>query len=284
MATPDRNPRLLRRRGAAAGTAPGRYSTDAGPQRPQFRRRKAKVPDRSADHSEMAEERRNLYRILHVQPEAPAEIIAAAYRCLMTKLRHHPDLGGDHETAVRINQAYAVLSDPAQREAYDESRRRRQQPPSARGGRSARSQQATRPMHACPFCGLAVPRQVRTGTCCQQCDSPLAPIAYNFRATRELFGRRSAPRVEKNCRATVRTSPSATPAAATLRDLSLTGISLLTEADVRAGCTIRIEAPVVIAVAHVIKVQARQGATLVRACLLTALYSDRSGVFVSETA
>ena len=41
----------------------------------------------------MKNERRSLYRVLHVQPEAPAAIIAAAYRCLMTKLRHHPDLG-----------------------------------------------------------------------------------------------------------------------------------------------------------------------------------------------
>ena len=41
--------------------------------------------------------RRNLYRILHVQPEAPLEIIKASYRSLMTKLKLHPDLGGDHD-------------------------------------------------------------------------------------------------------------------------------------------------------------------------------------------
>ena len=40
----------------------------------------------------MSEERRNLYRILHVQPEAPPEVIKAAYRALMITLRGHPDL------------------------------------------------------------------------------------------------------------------------------------------------------------------------------------------------
>jgi hypothetical protein len=37
--------------------------------------------------------RRNYYRILHVQPDAPMEVIRASYRTLMQKLRFHPDLG-----------------------------------------------------------------------------------------------------------------------------------------------------------------------------------------------
>ena len=41
------------------------------------------------------ENRRNYYRILHVQPDAPTEIIKSSYRTLMQKLRMHPDLGGD---------------------------------------------------------------------------------------------------------------------------------------------------------------------------------------------
>jgi DnaJ-class molecular chaperone len=41
----------------------------------------------------MRRERRNLYRLLHVQPEAPPEVIKAAWRALMSTLRAHPDLG-----------------------------------------------------------------------------------------------------------------------------------------------------------------------------------------------
>ena len=57
----------------------------------------------------MAEERRNLYRILHVQPEAPPEVIRASYRTLMSTLRAHPDLGGDPAAAA----PRAVASSPS---------------------------------------------------------------------------------------------------------------------------------------------------------------------------
>ena len=63
--------------------------------------------------------RRNHYRVLHVQPDAPPEVIRSTYRTLMQKLKLHPDLGGDHWTAVHVNAAYAVLSDPVRRAAYD---------------------------------------------------------------------------------------------------------------------------------------------------------------------
>ncbi|MDH4065885.1 MAG: DnaJ domain-containing protein, partial [Acidobacteriota bacterium] len=63
--------------------------------------------------------RRNHYRTLHVQPDAPVEAIRASYRTLMQSLKLHPDLGGDHWTAVHVNAAYAVLTDPVRRAAYD---------------------------------------------------------------------------------------------------------------------------------------------------------------------
>ncbi len=63
--------------------------------------------------------RRNYYRILHVQPDAPVELIKASYRTLMHKMKHHPDLGGDHDTAVLINAAYDTLTDGKKRQAYD---------------------------------------------------------------------------------------------------------------------------------------------------------------------
>lgn len=63
--------------------------------------------------------RRNHYRVLHVQPDAPFEIIRASYRTLLQKLKLHPDLGGDHWNAALVNAAYQALSDPLRREAYD---------------------------------------------------------------------------------------------------------------------------------------------------------------------
>lgn len=57
--------------------------------------------------------------MLHVQPDAPPEVIKANYRTLMRKLKLHPDLGGDHWNAAYVNAAFEVLSDPALRAAYD---------------------------------------------------------------------------------------------------------------------------------------------------------------------
>src|SRR5690606_41419629 len=67
----------------------------------------------------MGHNRRNYDRILHVQPDAPAAIIKSSYRTLMSKLRMHPDLGGNHDEALLVNEAYAVLSDPDRRAAFD---------------------------------------------------------------------------------------------------------------------------------------------------------------------
>jgi DnaJ-class molecular chaperone len=63
--------------------------------------------------------RRNYYRLLQVQPDAPIEIIRTSYRTLMRELKQHPDLGGDHGKASMLNEAYAILSDSVKRTEYD---------------------------------------------------------------------------------------------------------------------------------------------------------------------
>ena len=63
--------------------------------------------------------KRNYYRILHVQFDAPPAVIKASYRTIMQKLRAHPDLGGEEWNASLINEARKVLLDPALRAAYD---------------------------------------------------------------------------------------------------------------------------------------------------------------------
>jgi curved DNA-binding protein CbpA len=65
------------------------------------------------------EERRNYYRILNVQPDAPLESIKNNYRTLLQKLRLHPDLGGENWNASIINEAYNVLRNPLKRADYD---------------------------------------------------------------------------------------------------------------------------------------------------------------------
>ena len=59
----------------------------------------------------------NPYRILGVGSNASDSEIKCAYRNLV-KL-HHPDAGGDEQTIVLINSAWAILRDPKSRKIFD---------------------------------------------------------------------------------------------------------------------------------------------------------------------
>jgi molecular chaperone DnaJ len=64
---------------------------------------------------------KTLYKLLQVDPSADADVIAAAHRVLVRKLDPDHDASGVDEHRVReLNQALAVLSDAAQRQAYDQ--------------------------------------------------------------------------------------------------------------------------------------------------------------------
>ena len=63
------------------------------------------------------------YKVLQVDPEADAEIIAVVYRRLARKF--HPDVSPGPEAAARmleINRAMELLGDPLRREAFDRER------------------------------------------------------------------------------------------------------------------------------------------------------------------
>lgn len=62
---------------------------------------------------------RNYYQVLHISPKADPAIVKAAYYTHLKTLKKHPDLGGDHDVATLINEAYEILSDPEKRRAYD---------------------------------------------------------------------------------------------------------------------------------------------------------------------
>jgi len=62
----------------------------------------------------------NYYETLGIARSASAEEIKRAYRKLASQ--HHPDKGGDKEKFQAIQAAYATLSNPQQRAAYDNPR------------------------------------------------------------------------------------------------------------------------------------------------------------------
>ena len=63
---------------------------------------------------------RSLYDVLNVAPEAEAVVVEAAYKALIKK--YHPDQAAGApvpKDAAAINEAFAVLKDPAKRADYD---------------------------------------------------------------------------------------------------------------------------------------------------------------------
>jgi DnaJ-class molecular chaperone len=66
---------------------------------------------------------KDFYKILQVDPEADADVIAAAHKALARKLQPETDLTGVHEVRMaELNRALATLTDPGARQAYDAQR------------------------------------------------------------------------------------------------------------------------------------------------------------------
>lgn len=78
------------------------------------------------------------YRVLQVAPDCEDAVIHGAFRALA--LKYHPDRDGTQYAARRmadLNQAYALVRDPAARARHDTARRRAALPTaSAPGGSS----------------------------------------------------------------------------------------------------------------------------------------------------
>jgi DnaJ-class molecular chaperone len=89
------------------------------------------------------------YAVLQVHLTATKAVIRSAFRVIVKELQAHPDLGGDHEQAVLINDAYRVLSDPALREEYDRARSCL----NAAGAKSPSTGPASFRYVYCPACG-----------------------------------------------------------------------------------------------------------------------------------
>ncbi len=259
--------------------------------------------------------RRNYYRILHVQFDAPEAVIRASYRTIMQKLRQHPDLGGDQWNATVINQAYAVLSDPMRRAAYDKTflaEHGKQDPvqhktdPSSGSERQkaasasdpdgstkkaqpetnkseAQGKDARRSMGRCPFCHHA---NAPTADECSRCYSPLT-IAPEVSVA--ISARRHIERIPVRERATFYDHwPQKVAYNGEVRDLSPKGCQVITVRAMPRGRRIKIDTPLFSAIGTIQASRSRaaeSGTLYVLAVKFATLRFTRpEGSFVSVKA
>lgn len=248
----------------------------------------------------MTPNRRNHYRILHVQPEAPAEVIKASYRTMMTRMRMHPDLGGRHEDAALINEAYAVLSDPARRAEYDRQLRLHSRPELMRQGAAQPSAAApaaapssgpctVRPggRLVCAFCAADNPASAAHPPLCGHCGAPLSPVRVlampNFRGSGGL-NRRGSVRRNRDHEAVAYWGHPVQRHRVRWRDLSASGLSVWSVSALAIGERLHLMDQDLQVVAEVVGCEARGGFWLLRAQLLTMRPVKRSGLFYSAEA
>jgi DnaJ domain len=233
-------------------------------------------------------ERRNLYRLLQVQPEAPVEVIKASYRALMTTLKAHPDLGGSHEHAAQLNDAYALLSDPQRRAEYDRTLKRRAPtsiaPTFQKPTPNTADPTQWRLTRRCPLCAQALGAILPKAPRCSSCDSPLTPAPSVECADAELLGRRRGDRFER-AQDAVLYRPGAQPLPVRVKDLSLTGLALMSPEAFDTGACFRVVAAGFDAVAQVVARRAQGYSYSVHARLLTLqVLRSPAGTFVSAKA
>ncbi len=200
-------------------------------------------------------DKRNYYEVLHVDRDAPLEVIRCSYRRLMQQLKNHPDLGGDTATAALINKAYAVLSNPQTRTEYDarlDILRR-----VARGfvdesiveADPVEPQRMLDPARECVFCALPHDRGSAADAKCENCGSPLSP-AEHIRVEPE--GQRAVKRIRRRLDITFFTDWRQSKGfRGRIEDISPNGLRLVTKRDVRKGQRIRLVSDVIEAVGSV---------------------------------
>jgi curved DNA-binding protein CbpA len=246
----------------------------------------------------------NYYQILHVQPNAPTEIIKSSYRALMMQCKQHPDLGGDHETAALINAAYEILKNPAKRAAYD------QELQSASAARTAESRKPVQPSKhseavrpaarkpaekqdytsllasACAFCRTPHPPglRVQADSHCHRCASPLYPARQ---VQLESSGQRALERMARSGGIEVFSAWPHKGLRAQTRDLSPAGMQLTARRAFKTDQVVQLSGSGIQAIGRVASCR-KEGKSLpasyaIGVQFITLQFEQTQGTFVSYT-
>lgn len=247
--------------------------------------------------------RRNYYRILHVQPDAPTEVIKSSYRTLMLRLKQHPDLGGDYWNSQLIIEAKNILTDPKKRSQYDRelqlSRSKaalserfhyQQQDNSARKDDPG-ERKNTEKKPCCVFCKKphnqgALPEP---GAKCSQCGSPMNPVQ---KIGSKKSDHRSVTRIKNKAGITFYTHwPQKRGYQGQVRDLSPHGMQFLAHQLIPDNQVIRIQNSLLHATARVVSCSklhhsepGKPDCHVIGTEFCTLQFQQESGTFVSVKA
>lgn len=233
----------------------------------------------------------NYYDVLGIERHAAANDIRTRYRHLMQTEAHHPDLGGDTETAALINKAYAVLGNPELRRQYDA--RLDLLASIARGVpvdefAAAAPMRAADPARECVFCRTPLGASTIDDpeSRCMTCDSPLHPATPD---RLERWDQRAIARIPRRLAVRFFTDWRQPDAfSGRTEDLSLNGLRLICRTAVRPGQHIRLVSNVLEAVGYVVRsVPRRVGWRTehdVGIAFVTLRMLQSAGSFVSEQA
>lgn len=240
---------------------------------------------------------KNYYQVLHVQQDAPSEVIQVTYRTMMQKLKMHPDLGGDQGHAALINEAYAVLMDPVARAKYDaeigqevnlQSSAQHAKPSANKSHQNTVAPKRILNPNQCPFCEL--PHQlgatIKCDSVCSRCGSALYPAE---KQVLEQNGKRIIQRIEKHWPLSFYTQwPITRGYIAKSQDVSLNGIQILSHTPLQEGQILKINSHMLDAVALVVNI--RNDHTILRKRwrvglqYLTLLFHQSHGTFIKVDA
>ncbi len=201
---------------------------------------------------------RNYYQLLHVQQDAPVEIIRSSYRTMMQRLKMHPDLGGDHDKAALVNQAYTILINPKTRAEYDASIEVNAEIKSTSSERKSKPSPSPTAFYRhvdvtsnCSFCQTShnLGRTIDPDSICGVCGSTLYP------ATKQVFEKndqRVIQRIYKQWPVTFFTQwPDPISYLGQTQDVSLNGMQMLTTISLQEGQIISMKSHMMDAVARV---------------------------------